>query len=160
MSALLGPAVQDAARRSVLCWLASTDAQGQPNVSPKEIFAVADEAHMVVANITSPATARNLRANPKVCLSFVDIFVQKGFKVRGSATEVKPADRDFPRWVAPLRTMAGDRFPIHGVFVVKAEAVEPIVAPSYRLFPAETTEASQVEAALRTYGVLRPGPQA
>lgn len=29
----------DYANRSVLCWLATCDAQGQPNVSPKEVFA-------------------------------------------------------------------------------------------------------------------------
>jgi hypothetical protein len=33
--------------------------------------------------------------------------------------------------------------------------VAPIVAPSYRFYPHETTEASQVEAALRAYGVKR-----
>ena len=32
-------------------------------------------------------------------------------------------------------------------------AVEPIIAPSYRLYPHETTEQSQVQSALRTYGV-------
>jgi hypothetical protein len=53
--------------------------------------------------------------------------------------------------------MAGDRFPIHSVFLVRATAVEPIVAPSYRLYPSETTEASQVQAALCTYGVKRDG---
>ena len=158
MSALLGPAVQDAARRSVLCWLASTDAQGQPNVSPKEIFAVADEAHMVVANIASPATARNLRANPKVCLSFVDIFVQKGCKVTGHAQYVARAHADFAHWAQPLLPLAGPRFPLHGVIVVQALAVEPIVAPSYRLYPENTTEASQIASALKAYGVQRHEP--
>jgi len=31
--------------------------------------------------------------------------------------------------------------------------VEPIVAPSYRLYPSETTEQSQTLSALRAYGV-------
>jgi hypothetical protein len=57
--------------------------------------------------------------------------------------------------VAPLRALAGDRFPIRSVFVVRAVAVEAIVAPSYWLFPDETTEASQERAALRAYGVVR-----
>lgn len=38
---------------------------------------------------------------------------------------------------------------------MQASAVEAIVAPSYWLFPDETTEASQERAALRTYGVMR-----
>lgn len=152
---LLTPIHQAMARKSVLCWLATADASGQPNVSPKEVFAIADKEHVVVANIASPKTASNIRVNARVCLSFVDVFVQKGYKVLGKAREVQPSDPAFDRWAAPLKAMAGDRFPIHSVFVIRATAVEPIVAPSYRLYPSETTEASQVEAALRTYGVQR-----
>ena len=51
---LLNEPVRDAARRSVLCWLATVDAEGQPNVSPKEIWSVADDEHVVVAHIASP----------------------------------------------------------------------------------------------------------
>jgi len=57
-------------------------------------------------------------------------------------------------WVEPLRAITGDRFPIHSVFVVRAVAVQAIEAPSYKLYPAQTTEASQMEAAYRTYGVM------
>jgi hypothetical protein len=85
------------------------------------------------------------------------VFAQKGFKVYGVARDVKPSETGYFRWVEPLRMMAGDRFPIHSVFLVRATAVEPIVAPSYRLYPSETTEASQVQAALCTYGVKRDG---
>ena len=148
-------AVRDAADRSVLCWLATVDATGQPNATPKEVFAIADDHHLVIANIASPGSAANVAANPKVCVSFVDVFVQKGFKVVGVATDVAPSDPAFARWVAPLRAIAGDRFPIRSVFVVRATAVEAIVAPSYWLFPDETTEASQERAALRAYGVVR-----
>lgn len=151
---LLTPEVRAAAARAVLCWLATADAAGRPNVSPKEAFAVVDDAHLAVANIASPGSAANVAANPHVCVGFVDVFVQKGFKVRGVARDVAPSHPDFARWVAPLRALAGERFPIRSVFVVRATAVEAIVAPSYWLFPDETTEASQVRAALRAYGVV------
>ena len=85
----------------------------------------------------------------------MDVFRQKGFKVVGLASDVAPSDPAFARWVGPLRAVAGDRYPIRSVFVVRATAVEAIVAPSYWLFPSETTEASQERAALRTYGVVR-----
>lgn len=155
VSELITTEVRDAVERSVLCWLATSDENGQPNVSPKEAFAVADRHTIVVANIASPRSAKNIRVNGKVCLSFVDVFVQKGFKVMGSATEMKPSETEYSRWVRPLRAVIGDRFPIRSVFIVRVVAVEPIVVPSYHLFPAETTEASQVQAALRTYGVVR-----
>ena len=155
MTGMLDDDVREAAERSVLCWLASADERGQPNVSPKEVFAVADDEHIVVANIASPRSAANLRVNGQVCLSFIDIFAQKGFKIIGTARDVPPSPPEYARWEAPLRAMTGDRFPIRSVFVIRALAVEPILAPSYWLHPAETTEASQIRAALRTYGVTR-----
>ena len=50
----------------VLCWLATVDALGQPNVSPKEVFAVIDEEHLVIAHIASPTSVKNVLQNPKV----------------------------------------------------------------------------------------------
>ena len=39
------------------------------------------------------------------------------------------------------------------VLVIRVKSVAPIVAPSYHFYPDETTEASQIEAAKRVYGV-------
>lgn len=150
---LLSTEVANAAANSVLCWLATVDAAGQPNVSPKEIFAIFDDMHLVVANIASPRTVRNIEKSEKVCATFVDVLVQKGFKVYGTAVNLREDESEFSMWAAPLVKMAGPRFPIHSVIVVRATGVEPVVAPSYRLYPESTTEKSQVESALRTYGV-------
>lgn len=151
---MLSSEISQSAAQSVLCWLATVDGVGLPNVSPKEIFAVFDSDHLVIANIASPVSARNIQNHPLVCVSFVDVFVQKGFKVFGVARNVRKQEDDFSVWSAPLKVKAGPRFPIHSVFVIRASAVEPILAPSYRLYAAETTEQAQVEAAMRTYGVL------
>ncbi len=150
---LLTDAVREAARRSVLCWLATVDAKGQPNVSPKEVWAIADEQHVVVAHIASPISAHNIAQHPQVCLSFVDVFVQKGFKLLGRAREVRAADPEFSAWAAPLLVMVGQRFTIHSVLVIQVQSVAAIVAPSYRFYPNDTTEASQVASAMRTYKV-------
>lgn len=150
---MLTPEVHAAAKKSVLCWLATVSEDGQPNVSPKEVFRVHDEQRLVIANIASPVSVRNIRMNPSVCVSFIDVFTQRGYKVLGSASYVAKAHADFAALSAELAAMAGARFPIHGVIVVRAHAVEAIVAPSYRLYPEETTERSQSLAAMRTYGV-------
>lgn len=153
-SGVLTGAVRQAASRSVLCWLATVDAQGQPNVSPKEVWAIADDRHVVVANIASPVTVRNIAQQPQVCLSFVDVLVQKGFKLTGTARELLPAEADYAAWAAPLLAMAGDRIPVRSVLLITVQTVQPIVAPSYWLFPETTTEASQIEAARRSYGLV------
>ena len=130
MSDFAGPltaAVRDSARRSVLCWLATVDADGQPNVSPKEVWAIADDRHVVVA------------------------------KLQGVAREVPGNTPEFSDWAAPLQAMVGQRFTIQSVLVIRVTSVAPIVAPSYRFYPDETTEISQVDAALRAYGVQQKG---
>jgi predicted pyridoxine 5'-phosphate oxidase superfamily flavin-nucleotide-binding protein len=151
--ATLTDAVRASAQGSVLCWLATVDAEGQPNVSPKEVWAIADDQHVVVAHIASPVSARNIAQQPQVCLSFVDVFVQKGFKLKGTAQEVRASDPAFKRWAAPLLSMVGQRFAIQSVWVIRVTSVAAIVAPSYRFYPDVTTEASQVANAMRTYNV-------
>ncbi len=106
---MLSIQMKESAARSVLCWLATIDETGQPNVSPKEIF--------------------------------------------GVARIINKQDAEYPSWAAQRDAMAGSRFKIHSVVVIQAASVEPILAPSYRLYPAETTEQSQVAAAMLTYGV-------
>lgn len=137
---------------SVLCWLATADAAGRPNVSPKEIFATYGEHCLVVADIASPVTVANIRANPQVCASFVDVFRQRGFKVEGRATLLERDAPDFEAVGAELLAMAGADFPIRAVIVIAIEKVSRIWAPSYRLFPERTLE-ERMRAAYDTYGV-------
>ena len=139
----------------VLCWLATTDADGQPNVSPKEVFAVVDEHLLVIAHIASPISVRNIQQNPKVCVSLIDIFVQKGWKLMGHAQYVNAREEAFHAHAKPLLAMAGDQFKIQGVMVVEVVQAHPIVAPSYRFYPDSTTESGQIEAAMKVYGVVR-----
>jgi predicted pyridoxine 5'-phosphate oxidase superfamily flavin-nucleotide-binding protein len=126
--------------RSVLCWIATADAQGQPNVSPKEVFA-------------SPISVKNIQQNPKVCVSLIDIFVQKGWKLIGTAQYVNARDEAFHDHAKPLIGMAGDKFNIQGVMVVQVMQAHPILAPSYHFYPVSTTESAQIEAAMKAYGV-------
>jgi len=154
----LNSKVRAAIQSSVLCWLATVDAAGQPNVSPKEIFAAFDgmsgETSLIIANIASPQSVKNVQACNKVCVSFVDVFTQKGYKVKGLAQYLRQEDIGYPARHAILSQMAGDQFPIQGIVSVTVTAVSPIVAPSYRLLP-NVTEQQQITGALKTYGVTK-----
>lgn len=46
MSDLITIEVREFVERSVLCWLATSDKNWQPNVSPKKFFAVAGHAFL------------------------------------------------------------------------------------------------------------------
>lgn len=139
--------------RSVLCWLATVDGNGNANVSPKEVFAALDSRRLLIANIASPQSVRNLMAHPQVCVSVLEIFVQKGFKLKGQAENIARDDPRYAGFASILEPIAGTRFPIRSVIVVTVEAIEPILAPSYRFYPDEVTEESQIESAMRAYGV-------
>ncbi|QNL48105.1 pyridoxamine 5'-phosphate oxidase family protein [Olivibacter sp. SDN3] len=139
--------------KSVLCWLATVDKDGQPNVSPKEIFAYSGDTTLLIAHIASPGTLANLKENPKVCVSFVDVFIQKGYKIKGTAKILKKKDPSFLEKSQLLKERFTDRFPISAVVEISVTGVEPIQAPSYVFFPDTTTENDQIESALKTYGV-------
>jgi len=78
---------------SVLCWLATSNSQNEPNVSPKEVFTYKDDKTLLIANIASPGTIGNIKENSKVCVSFVDVFVQKGYKLKGNAIIINTVDQ-------------------------------------------------------------------
>ncbi|WP_040409364.1 pyridoxamine 5'-phosphate oxidase family protein [Arhodomonas aquaeolei] len=149
---MLSDEVKSYVERSVLCWLATVDAEGWPNVSPKEIFTAYDDERLIIANVASPGSVRNLLRVERACVSFIDVFVQKGFKVRGRAQLVWVSDPRYRELLTPLEDMAGGKFSINGIIEVWADEVEAILAPSYRFYP-ETTEGEQVEGAMVAYGV-------
>ena len=138
--------------KSVLCWLATSSKQNEPNVSPKEIFTYKDDTTLLIANLASPNSVSNIMDNPNVCVSFVDIFIQKGFKVKGIATLIDKHDAEFIVKVKPLTDLFTDKFPIKTVIEIKVTKVDMIQAPRYFLY-ADTTEQSQIENAMKTYGV-------
>ncbi len=137
---------------SVLCWLATCSAAGQPSVSPKEVFAPLGDDAIVIANIASPGSARNIRENPRACISFVNIFTQKGYQVAGQAAYLKQTDPGYAEAESILLKITLGDYPFRTIFRVTAERVAPIIAPRYKLFP-ETTEHDQIDSAMRTYGV-------
>jgi len=138
--------------KSVLCWLGTSNKENEPNVSPKEMFTYQDDNTLLIANIASPNSIKNIKENPNVCVSFVDVFVQKGYKIKGAATLINKNTENFNSKVKPLTDLFSDTFPILSVIEIKVTQVETIQAPSYFLYK-DTTEESQIESAMKTYNV-------
>lgn len=152
---MLTPDIKKYINSSVLCWLATSSSDHVPNVSPKETFSWYEDRYIIIANIASPQTLKNIRQNPKVCVSFIDVFVQKGYQIKGNATIVKRSDAGFDAMEAPLLKITEGKFPFSTITAILVEEVKPITAPKYILYPG-TTEQQQIESAMKTYGV-RPG---
>lgn len=148
---MLTSEIKQSIEESVLCWLATADASGVPNCSPKEVFTFRDPDELIIANIASPESVANIQVNPSVCVSFVHVLKQKGFKLKGTATYIPTDNPEFLSLYSILQPMAGG-FPVLGVIAIKITKVAPILAPSYYLV-AGTTEESQIMSARRLYGV-------
>lgn len=138
--------------RSVLCWLATVSHDNMPNVSPKEIFNHFGNDKIIVANIASPQTVDNIRSNENVCISFIDVLVQKGFQVKGKAKIISKSDAEFVKMENVLLKMTGGDFPFSTITQITIEKAKPILAPKYILYP-ETTEDAQIESAKKAYGL-------
>jgi uncharacterized protein len=141
--------------KSVLCWLATADKDGFPNVSPKEMFVHNNDDKILIAHIASPVSVSNLLANPQVCVSVLDVFVQKGFKIKGLARLIQKNEIDFAPNLKLLTDFYGDftsSFPVKALIEVSIQSIDSIQAPSYWLFK-DRTEAGQIASAMQAYGV-------
>lgn len=143
--------IKESIHKSVLCWLATANNKGIPNVSPKEIFTSYNDK-IIVANIASPQTVRNIKVNENVCISFIDILVQKGFQLKGTARIVTSSDVEFTNMETILTKITKGKFPFSTITEITIKEVKKIIAPKYILYP-ETTEEEQIISAKKTYNL-------
>ncbi|PKV51120.1 hypothetical protein ATE84_3189 [Aquimarina sp. MAR_2010_214] len=136
--------------KSVLCWLATSSLDNIPNVSPKEVFTYYGNTNIIIANIASPQTVKNIKENNNICVSFIDVFIQKGFQLKGVANIVGKDDTDYDTIQAPLLQITGGKFPFATITNIVVKEVKRILAPKYILYP-ETTEEQQIQSALKQY---------
>lgn len=136
--------------KSILCWLATVSKELEPNVTPKELFTYSDDTTLLIANIASPHSAANIKANPNVCVSFIDILVQKGYKLKGIAKIIEKTDATYAHKCKILTGRYTDLFPFVSIIEINITKIDPILAPSYVFFP-DTQEADQIESAIKAY---------
>lgn len=141
-------------KNAVLCWLATVDASGAPNVSPKEMFSWDGKQQIVIADIASARSVENIRQQNKVCLSFIDVFRQRGFKITGSASIIPSADSRFPAVGRDVLARIKGEFTVQNLIVVTIESVSRILAPSYFTLP-ERSEEAHIRQTLESYSVNR-----
>lgn len=137
--------------KSVLCWLATIDQNGYPNVSPKEVFMFYNKL-LLIANIASKGSEGNIKQNAKTCVSFVDVFIQKGWKIKGYADIVLSTGADFNTLQAPLTEITKGMYAFSSIFRMSIENVEEIKAPSYFLYPNQSVDEKVINA-MKTYKV-------
>ena len=151
ISPITDDVAQDA-RKAVLCWLATLGPNGQPSVSPKEMWEINAHKQLLIADIASAVSVRNIRANPDVCVSFLDIFTQKGHQLYGKAKIIERGAPDFAGLGRRMIEKAEPKFRIRNLIVVQVTRQKPIIAPSYGFSP-KPSEQEMAEQSYETYGV-------
>ena len=71
---------------TILCFAATINKDGSPNLSPKSTLKVLDDNHLIFANIASPKTIVNLKRDPRIEINCVDIFSRRGYRFRGKSS--------------------------------------------------------------------------
>ena len=135
-----------------LAFVATVNPDGTPNLSPKSSLAVLDENRIGFADIASPNTVRNLKANPAIEVNAIDIFMRRGYRFRGTATLEPPGSETFAKIAEPFWAQNGRDFPIHGVVDIAVEKALPVLSPAYTFIDGVTEDALR-EAYYGKYGV-------
>jgi predicted pyridoxine 5'-phosphate oxidase superfamily flavin-nucleotide-binding protein len=118
--------------RQRLGFVATVCPDGTPNLSPKGTLRVLDDTHLMFADIRSPGTVANLRANPGIEVNVVDPFVRKGYRFKGRG-EVLEAGADFERLVGFYSDPGPSDAPrrIRAVVVIRVEEARALISPAY-----------------------------
>ena len=112
-----------------LGFVATAALDGTPNVSPKGTFVVLDDDTIAFGEIRSPGTMRNLNTNPLVEVNFVDPFVRKGYRFRGTASVVERGDATFDALLGNFRGLLAER--MRAIVTITVTKALPLTSPAY-----------------------------
>src|SRR5438105_4655330 len=122
-------------REQSLGYVATVCTDGTPDLSPKGTTTVCDDDHLVFADIASPGTVENLRANAAVEVNVVDPISRKGFRFKGTAELVDHGPL-FDEVIAWYRTAeAGIQRDLAGrvqtIVLIRVDRATALISPVY-----------------------------
>jgi predicted pyridoxine 5'-phosphate oxidase superfamily flavin-nucleotide-binding protein len=118
-------------RDARLGFAATVCADGTPNLSPKGTTLVYDDEHLVFADLRSPQTVANLRANPSIEINVVDVGTRRGYRFKGRGEIVEPGAR-FDEVLAWYRDQGHELSGRAGAFVlVRVQRAAELTSPAY-----------------------------
>ena len=105
-----------------MAWVATAASDGMPNTTPKGSVKIFDNEHFVFADLFSKKTRENLRANPKVAVTVVDMTTYKGYQIKGSA-KILESGLLFEQVAEEIKKAPMKLPPLHYVVQITVEAV-------------------------------------
>jgi uncharacterized protein len=128
-AALLDSDVRRVVDEQRLCFVATVNADGTPNLSPKGSIRVWDEQRLLFGDFRSPATIGNLEARPAVEINVVDPISRKGYRFRGTARVLRSGEER--ERAAAFLEEAGVPDGFGPVVVVDVALVSAVISPAY-----------------------------
>jgi predicted pyridoxine 5'-phosphate oxidase superfamily flavin-nucleotide-binding protein len=118
-----------------LGFVATVCADGTPNLSPKGTTSIWDDRHLAFADLRSPQTIRNLRANPWAEVNVVDPVARRGYRFKGRCRILEGDELEgaLPFFEEGPRAVADARRRVHHIVLIEVDAAGPITSPSYDL---------------------------
>ncbi len=116
-----------------LGFVATTNADGTPNLSPKGTCLVLDAGHLMFGEIRSPNTLRNLQRNPAMEINFIDFLARKGFRTRGEARFVARGETEFAQLIPRFAQWGELAERINGIVILAVREARLLTSPAYDL---------------------------
>jgi predicted pyridoxine 5'-phosphate oxidase superfamily flavin-nucleotide-binding protein len=118
---------------------ATVNPDGTPNLSHKGTTSVYDDEHLFFADIRSPQTVANLRANPAIEVNVVDIFARRGYRFKGTAT-IHEQDETYRRGLELLRERdyTGFEDRVRSIVLIRVQSAEQMTSPAYDIGQTES----------------------
>ena len=116
-----------------LGFVATVDADGTPNLSPKGTCVVLDDQHIAFGEIRSPNTLRNLQARPAMEINFADFLSRKAVRVKGTAQFVPRGSAEFDDLIEQFSRWDDLAERINGIVTLRIQRALLVVSPAYDL---------------------------
>lgn len=128
---MLTDKIESFLKRQKLGFVATVSDNNTPNLSPKGTIIVWDSNTLAFADIRSPDTIKNLKANPNLEINVIDPILRKGFLFKGKAKIL--ADGDLYKKILNHYKTNGVKSPIGYIVLVHVSDIEEVTSPLYDL---------------------------
>jgi predicted pyridoxine 5'-phosphate oxidase superfamily flavin-nucleotide-binding protein len=116
-----------------LGFVASVNADGTPNLSPKGTFVILDDAHLGFGHIRSPHTMANIAKRPAVEINFLDVLARKAARIAGVCDIVERGGADFNELYAAFESWGEYAKIMKALVSVRITKASLVLSPAYDL---------------------------
>lgn len=119
--------LKDAVTEAKIFMLATADKNGNPNSVPMGMAKILSDDEFMLYDFYMNKTKNNIKANPRVAVSFLSTKRRAGYQLKGNAS-IEPSGKNFDeakRWLTDTRHSKADI--LKAVVVIKVDEIYSII---------------------------------